>query len=263
MDLLPPLKRQSPKSGNRPDECEDAGRVVYPIRLSQDGARIIRFALADGASESAFSRLWAQVLTGHFVHRPPDFSQLTPDYLEDWLAPCQSEWNRGIPWERIPWHGEAKTRAGALATLLGITFSRMLGQPRNLKWQAVAVGDSCLFLVRHNELVLSFPLDDARQFGNTPQLLCSNPANNRWDGDAIKLYEGVCQSEDMFILASDALAGWFLAQHAAGEKPWLTLLSFSLGWRERGERWEQWVNSQRQAGTMRNDDTTLIIARVR
>ena len=257
MDLLPPLKLITPKSGNRADECEDECRVVYPLRLSRDWKGTARFAVADGATESAFSRSWAQILARDFVGQPPDLEEDEPDGMEKWLAPRQESWNRLIPWSRIPWHGEAKTRAGALATLLGLTICRKPGPSQGLHWRAVAVGDSCMFLVRQDELFLSFPLDDAAQFDNTPALLCSNPANNGRISDEVQRIEGYCHAGDMIILASDALAAWFLAQNAAGQKPWQTLLALTQA------QWEAWLQSQREAGAIQNDDTTLMIARIR
>ena len=57
---------------------------------------------------------------------------------------------------------------------------------------------------------------------------------------------------DLFILASDALACWILARNDEGQKPWETLLALdSVGW-------AAWVEEQRSAGAMRNDDTTLV-----
>ena len=156
MDLLPPRKMIIPKLGNRPDECEDDCRAIYPGRFGRDGSNSARFAVADGATESAFSREWAQILVRDFVERTPDLVGNEPDGLEEWLRKCQECWDRLIPWSSIPWHGEAKTRAGALATLLGLSIVRQPGSSSGLRWRALAVGDSCLFLVRQDELLLSF-----------------------------------------------------------------------------------------------------------
>ncbi len=256
MELHPPQTLKTPKAGNRPEECEDAYRIVYPFRLGSSGKDIARIALSDGASEAAFARSWAQILADDFVNRPPDLSDLASGSIEEWLAPGQRKWNRAIPWDRIPWHGEAKARAGALATLLGLTISRTAGSSRSLDWQAVAVGDSCLFLVRQDELITSFPLDDAGQFDNTPALLCSNPANSSRGRKAIRQTRGTCQTGDRFILASDALACWFLAQHAVAEKPWKALLALDAA------HWEAWVQAKRRDHRMRNDDATLIVVTV-
>ena len=256
MTLRPPRSFWLPKAGNSPEEYEDASRVVYPQRLGASGRRTARVAVSDGASESAFAREWANVLVDAFVSRTPDLRGLTGDSMCDWLASAQEEWRVGIPWDRIPWHGEAKARAGAFATLLGLTVATRSDSARRLSWRAVAVGDSCLFVVRDDRLWLSFPLEDAAQFDNSPALVCSNPddAGDLWKN--VRQSDGECVAGDSFILASDALACWFLERNAQGEMPWKTLLALDAA------GWAVWVEEQRRAGLMRNDDTTLVIIRV-
>jgi hypothetical protein len=250
MPLKPPKTWRLSKEGNRPEECEDAFRVVYP---SGAGAEIVRAAVCDGATESAFAREWAEILADAFVDQPLDLSGMTEGSLKTWLKRGQEEWHEGIPWDQIPWHGEAKARAGAFATLLGLTIGADLANPRQPWWQAVAVGDSCLFVVRNDRLLLSFPLEDAGQFDNNPALVCSNPANSQGLWEGVRLQSGECSPGDRFILASDALAAWFLASYAAGEKPWETLLELDASERD------GWVGEQRSERLMRNDDTTLVI----
>ena len=256
MALRPPRRFWLPKAGNSPEEYEDASRVVYPQRIGASGRRTARAAVSDGASESAFAREWANVLADAFVDRPPDACGFTEDSMCDWLASAQEEWRAGIPWDRIPWHGEAKARAGAFATLVGLTVATKPNNSRRLSWRAVAVGDSCLFVVRDDRLWLSFPLEDAAQFDNNPTLVCSNPDNAGEVGDSVHWSDGDCVAGDLFILASDALACWFLGRNAEGEKPWRTLLALDAS------AWAAWVEEQRRAGLMRNDDTTLTIIRV-
>ena len=234
-----------PKAGNRADEYEDAFRVVYP-----------RAAVADGASDSAFARQWANALADAFVSAPPEPDDLDDDALATWLAPPQQAWHDAVPWDRIPWHGEAKARAGAFATLVGLTIGAAPNYPAALRWQAMAVGDSCLFVVRDDDLAVSFPVAAAAEFDNNPALLCSNPANSANADDALKQDGGNCEPGDLFILASDALAAWFLARHACGERPWDTLAALTAA------TWEGWVNEQRGAGLMRNDDVTLVTIEV-
>lgn len=250
MPLKPPKTWRLSKEGNRPEECEDAFRVVYP---SGAGAEIVRAAVCDGATESAFAREWAEILADAFVDQPLDLSGMTEGSLKTWLKRGQEEWHEGIPWDQIPWHGEAKARAGAFATLLGLTIGADLANPRQPWWQAVAVGDSCLFVVRNDRLLLSFPLEDAGQFDNNPALVCSNPANSQGLWEGVRLQSGECSPGDRFILASDALAAWFLASYAAGEKPWETLMELDASERD------GWVGEQRSERLMRNDDTTLVI----
>ena len=255
--LLAPKVRLTAKAGNRPDECEDAFRVVYNGSLGQTPSKGARIALSDGASEAAFARSWAQILVREFVERPPEGVGVDPDYFEEWLTPSQAAWHQSVPWDRIPWHGEAKTRAGSLATLLGLCFFRPDGSGRNLVWTAAAVGDSCLFLVRNNALAVSFPLQDPGEFNNVPSLLCSNPAGNGQVRDRTLTLAGSCQPGDIFILASDALSCWFLEKSSAGENPWDVLLGLNQ------RDWDAWVDEQRSARLMRNDDTALVTIEVR
>ena len=254
--LRPPRRFWLPKAGNSLDEYEDASRVIYPQRIGASGRRMARAAVSDGASESAFAREWANVLVDAFVTRPMDVSGLSEEALNVWLALAQEEWHDLVPWDRIPWHGEAKAQAGAFATLLGLTFGSTRGNTRRLCWRAVAVGDSCLFVVRDGGLELSFPLDDAATFDNSPSLVCSNPDNAEELWGHVRRHGGECGAGDFFILASDAVACWFLARSAAREKPWETLLTLD------NAGWGTWVEEQRRTGLMRNDDVTLVIIEV-
>ena len=252
MGLQPPRRFQTAKAGNRPEECEDASRISYPYTAGP-----ARIALCDGASESAFAREWAQILTRAFVYSPFDLYSLDDLALGLWLGQRETEWNRVVPWERIPWHGEAKTRAGALATLLGMVISQTPDPSGAYPWQAVAVGDCCLFVVHDDALALSFPLEDSGQFNNTPALICSNHANNGrlWNG--VHQYRGECLPGDAIILASDALACWILQERESGGRPWETLLSL-----DSEKEWSNWVAGKRDERAMRNDDTTLIAVKV-
>ena len=256
LGLLPPTELWLSKAGNGPEEYEDAFRVAYPKPIGVSGCGVARVAVSDGASESAFAREWANALTDAFVARPPGLCGLTEDSLEVWLLPAQEAWHSGVPWDRLPWHGEAKARAGAFATLLGLTIGAAPDSSGRLAWQALAVGDSCLFVVRDDRLWLSFPLEDASQFDNSPALICSNPDNVRDLWEDVSLHSGECAAGDLFILASDALACWFLARSAAGEKPWESLAAL------KGSGWDAWVGEQRREGLMRNDDTTLVVIEV-
>ena len=118
------------------------------------------------------------------------------------------------------------------------------------------MGDSCLFVVRDGRLWLSFPLEDAAQFDNSPTLVCSNPDNAGELWETVRRSDGECVAGDLFILASDALACWFLERNAEGKKPWKTLLALDAS------GWAAWVEEQRRAGLMRNDDTTMVIITV-
>ncbi len=257
MPIRLPKRLWTPKAGNQPEEYEDASRMAgLPLPARRGNQRgLARVAVADGASESAFAREWAEILVKAFVAEtsPLDLSALTSDALKSWLKPRQDAWNRAVPWERIPWHGEAKARAGAMAAFLGVTIQ---AAPNGgvIKWQAVAVGDCCLFVVRDDTLEMAWPLDASGKFNNTPSLICSNPDNDKW---RLELRSGECEpGGSIFILASDALAQWLLREDEASGKPWNKLLKLETnGWRD-------WVHERRQERSMSNDDVTVIITRL-
>ena len=198
-----------------------------------------------------------QILVDAFVRRPPDLSELSGPVLSGWLGPCENKWSQAVPWVRIPWHGEAKTRAGALAALLALTVHLHPNSSGAFSWQAAAVGDCCLFVVRDGDLQLAFPMDSASQFNNTPSLICSNPANNRGLWGRVRQLRGEFRSGDVVILSSDALAAWLLQEYESGGRPWETLLSLTH------VEWGDWVQERRAEHSMRNDDTTAIIIPVK
>lgn len=230
------------------------------------------FAIADGATESSFSEIWAQVLTQQFVAEPPAFPPDGP-ILEKWLQPLQRQWHANINWERLPWYAEEKARMGAFAALLGIKFfpeqieedNSFMGkmffmfkkqQVAKPKWQAMALGDCNLFHIRDNALTLSWPLKKAEDFNSRPMLVGSNPAKNKPLWGEIMFHEGDYVDQDLFILGTDAIAKWFLDRYEAGGKPWTTLLAL-----KNDSDFATFVSELREKSQIRNDDTTIIMFR--
>src|SRR5271154_6689916 len=84
------------KDGNTPEEYEDA---------FAGNAELGRFAVADGASESSFARLWAKLLVAGFVG-----SQKT---AMGWFTPSQRCWAEAVDHLELDWFGEAKREQGA------------------------------------------------------------------------------------------------------------------------------------------------------
>jgi len=204
-----------------------------------------RYAVADGASASAFARLWAHLL----VHAYAGGSLGGPT-LEGDLAPAQARWAELVGRRRLPWYAQEQTRRGAFAALVGLTLDV------DQRWSGLAVGDCCLFQVRGDALVTAIPLNDPGQFTVRPLLLCSRPVAN---GDlrsagAVVTAEGTWQPGDTFLLMSDALAALFLSGvHACGDRP-LAALDFdgtAAGFRS-------WIRRSRSARCLRNDDVSLL-----
>lgn len=237
------------KAGNQSEECEDAWSYDKAAR---------RLAIADGASDAFESRLWAKALVEAYVRKPPSPDA---DSILDWLVPPAREWKEGIQWGRLPWYAEEKARRGSFSTLLGVTFgsleddqcddSGVIGH-----WSAIAVGDACLFHIRHENLLVSFPVRRSADFGVTPFLLSTRPDYSRRSLEGLQSCEGDCQPGDTFVLATDALAAWCLQREEKGDHPWEDVALLTP------DKFVATVGQLREAGAMRNDDVTLVLCQL-
>jgi hypothetical protein len=217
---------RQPKRGSKRAEDEDA------VAISRCGRR---FAVADGASASAFARLWAHLLVHAYCGGTLDASSLERD-----LAPMQSRWAELVDRRPLPWYAQEQSRRGAFAALVGLTIDA------DRRWHALAVGDCCLFQVRAGTLIRAFPVQSAHEFSLRPMLLGSRASANaqlRVAG-AIHHVDGEWQPDDIFLLMSDALAAAFLGGNA------LVLDS--------PQAFTAWLDLQRARGNVRNDDATLV-----
>jgi hypothetical protein len=226
------------RHGHRVEECEDAFAVA---------AEYGRFAIADGAAESACSALWARLLVEEFVRAG---EELPP--WPAWIEPLQKRWADAVRLpadaEPLPWYLEDRYNEGAFATFLGVSVEEGC-------WQALAVGDSCLFQVREGDLRAAFPLTHSSQFGNSPWLVGS-----RTSPEGVPLHRGLhmlgdWQPGDRLLMMTDALSRWFLGATESGNQPWLFLEELL---NESDERFAEEVEQLRASRELRNDDTTLV-----
>jgi hypothetical protein len=168
----------------------------------------------------------------------------------------QARWASDVGSQPLPWYAEAKFAQGAFATFLGVVL-KSFGRP---SWQAVAVGDSCLFQIRDGQLRQAFPLTQSSEFDNSPRLLGSRTSAVEARQREVRGY-GSWQAQDRFFLATDALAQWFLRQVEAGGKPWEVLESL-LGESDVSTAGKAWIEQLRDQHEIRNDDVTLIMVTV-
>ena len=203
------------KAGNTENEFEDA---FWPQTTIDTKARLFRFAVADGATETSFSGLWAHLLVkeycrGHFSSRK-GFRRYLPELQKKWWAACSSK--------PLPWYAETKLHQGAYSSLLGFTLAAE-GPEKDGNWSALAIGDSCLFQVRKKTLVTAFPLEYSNQFDSRPVLLSSRSNANEEPINAFQLRYSQWEVGDSFYLMTDAIAAWFLKSIESGGFPWETL----------------------------------------
>jgi hypothetical protein len=240
-----------PKRGEKAEDYED----------SADGdPERGRFAIADGAAGSSWSALWARLLVEEFVKspkpQPEPFANWLPAVQQRWAAVVNARPNHGQP---APWYVEDRIQQGAFAAFLGVVIDEATtwrGGKRK-RWQALAIGDCCLFQVRDNRLVKAAPLGRAKDFGNTPWLVGSrSPLDKTLSKKTVHL-KGDWAANDRLWLMTDALALWFLQQIEQGHRPWKALDRLLLAG-EPNDAFIEWINELRGAQQLRNDDVTLL-----
>jgi hypothetical protein len=210
--------------------------------------------VADGATEASFSGLWAAMLVQAFGR-----GRIPSRRLVDALAPLQAAWWSVVREKPLPWYAEEKLRSGAFSSLLGIT----LAEPRDggdVRWSALAIGDSCLGLVRGGKLLTAFPVRSSEDFHNSPHLISSAAVRNEALQSVLCLEHGSLLPGDDLYLLTDALACWFLACHEQGGEPW-QLLESAAG-NSSQEQFGDWIAGERREHRMRNDDVTMLRLRL-
>jgi hypothetical protein len=227
-----------PKAGSAAEEYEDAAHPVG--RLERSGGTL-RYAVADGATETSFAGLWAELLVRGFVEGRPR-AEL------GWLAGARMAWRAGVTGKPLPWYAEEKLRSGAFAALVGLEL-----RPGG-SWRALAAGDSCLFQVRADCLLAAFPLAASAAFTNRPALLGSNAAPAAAKRLTVRR-QAAWRPGDSFYLMTDALAHWFLREAEDGAAPWETL-SALLAAGPAG--FTTWIEVLRRYRLLRNDDVTVL-----
>jgi len=231
------------KEGNKPEDYEDA---------FAGNPKTGRFAVADGASESSFASLWAKLLVEAFVGSREAKTGIS------WLNSQRQAWAKKVDGLQLDWYAEEKRDLGAFATFLGLSFKKAL-EGKDGRWKAMAVGDSCLFQVRQDELIAGFPASRSADFGNRPLLLASRVADGKKDAISLaQLKFGKWMTGDRFFLMTDALAEWFLRRHETQRRPWHSLKR-RLAEPKADVAIMNYFQDLRKQNEMKNDDVTLLM----
>jgi hypothetical protein len=213
-------------------------------------------AIADGVTSGIFSGPWAQILTEAVAAAPPDPADLAA--FTPWLAELRTRWTQTIDVSQLQWFQRAKMKQGAFSTLLWVEFAPPSDDPAVEPGQmrCTAIGDSCLLHIRANQMLRSFPLEEAEQFQADPLVVGSIDLSR----DALlkfEVLEETCEDGDLLALCTDAVAEWALRKTAAGAPP-----DWESYWHITEESWQDEVVQLRQLRDMRYDDATLILLRV-
>lgn len=218
------------------------GKQVAEPHLNEDAVACAQvkgvYAVSDGASESFASRRWARELVRRYVQRPVIDSA--------GLANAIDAYNGAFDRATMSWSAQASFDRGSFATLLGLRFD-VAGV------SILGIGDSLAVLEDGAEIRATFPYDAPEQFRANPLLLSTIYDRNAAILDADfsvywRLEEVI--TPKVFCM-TDAIAAWLLS---AREERMQRL-------RELKTRAEfvELVEGARADGTMRRDDTTLLV----
>jgi hypothetical protein len=235
------------KAGNTEAEYEDAFRPRP--RLSGENANKFVVAVADGATESSFSGIWAKQLVRAYCHGKIDFSNISAS-----LPALQKKWATIVARKKLPWYAEEKVRQGAFSSILGLRLEDGDDTGKSGSWHGVAVGDTCLVHIRGDELLASFPLKASAEFNNSPLLVGSTSDSNSEIDRHIRNVEGCWEYGDNFYLMTDAIANWFFREFEEMRRPWQTLRDLD---NDQDLPFGPWIAGLRERKMLRNDDITL------
>lgn len=220
-----------PKEGSTADEYEDAAAV-------RSAAWPVRAAVADGATESAFARLWAETIAEGMLDlsaRRQDLTGAVPNWQDAWAD------ESAVRADAQPWYATMKAEEGAFAAFLGLELMS------DGRWRAIGVGDSVLFHLRDGGLHRAWPYTDPDAFSNRPALLPSRDTRQSDWASEVRAAEGRWHPDDTYLLATDAVAEWLLR----------TEPTMAVGWDE--EAFRTAARTARSADRLRNDDSTLLV----
>ncbi|MFL6275478.1 MAG: protein phosphatase 2C domain-containing protein [Blastocatellia bacterium] len=189
------------KAGLQPEQNEDAC-VIRSLNQEADSPLCL-IAVADGATEAVYSRLWARQLV---EAASPDWPALPDDDLSEQLKQVGKAFSPIEPGKEIPWFVRNKyLDQGSQATLLVATLAGAQGNDA-FHIRAVSVGDCCLLLFKASGEVISFPMQHSDEFGVNPVLLgnrIARPARyDRWEAQV--------EPGDMILFGTDAMSKWAL-----------------------------------------------------
>ncbi len=235
---------------------------------TQDNPEFGLMAIADGlSSDSTLTSFWSSLLVNDFCNltqsRPCEYLR---DKYQDWLNPLQDQWQQAFQKviDKIRQNKNAKTynplssprtqrNAKGLATFVGVHVLPADAQGKG-KWQAIAIGDSCMFHFRKEsngfDLASSFPLTKSYDFTPRTQAITSKADMSLVGG--LNFVEGDYELGDIFFVATDALAKWLLKNREEGKNEWKKLLEI-----DDQDAFEQMIISLRSQKLIEIDDTTF------
>ncbi|MBK7496297.1 MAG: hypothetical protein IPI28_13220 [Candidatus Omnitrophica bacterium] len=244
-----------PKYGNRDDENEDSGSARESKHAHKN---IFRAAIADGATESIYSKAWANILVESFLNRKIHEKSLIRGPI---IEEISANWKTITNSPEIPWYIEEKLQEGSYAALLGVNIGPYSKSEDDTWLKYVSIGDCCLFW--HSIRAIKFissPQKNFTDFTSRPFLVGTNSKPIPKERISRRKWK-ICRG-DIIMLMTDALACFFMKlnsedpQSAIGFIPWLKDKETQK------EIFQQRIHDARQKKTIKNDDSSVLIIRI-
>lgn len=232
------------KLGNRESDYEDS--FSYDLEK-------MKFAIADGASNSIFSDVWSRSLTESFITEDVDlFSQSVQTVVQTVMDKARSKWYSSINWTTLPWFTKNKSVNGSYSTILFCQLRER--DSEHLQMRIIAVGDSCLFKIRGDDITFSFPLTYISQFNISPDLVWSGrgypfPEKSPSKYPVTRVMDGVVEASDQLVFATDSVSVLLLSD----PNP-MTLVTEIIE-----KRFTEKLIKAIDSGKIKNDDVTLAL----
>ncbi|RYY02188.1 MAG: hypothetical protein EOO53_14230 [Gammaproteobacteria bacterium] len=228
-----------PKHSDAPADNEDAFRIE---------AALGRIALSDGASESFDAKNWAQLIVANVMS-----AALTNDLI----IACAGAYEQLHDPALLTWSKAAAYERGSFATLLLAQDKADLNSV-----EITSVGDSLAVWGNEKGFIETLPYKSSREFDEKPTLLATrlvmNPslenAENNFCQSTTWSYEGLDRC--YLLCMTDALGHWLLSRQEMGDFEAYTKLRTM----SELDSFQRLVESEREAGNLRRDDTTLVLA---
>lgn len=210
--------------------------------VNEDAAFVLMrkgiYAISDGASESFASRRWARTLVARYA--------CNPNVTGAWIGDAIAAYDAGFDRETLSWSKQAAYDRGSFATLLGACI-----QEKYI--QLMAIGDSLAVIEKDGNAVLTHPYKTPEEFAARPLLLSTLfGLNQNIDPEQVTVRWPCKQTDCLRVyLMTDAIGAWLLE---APVERLAVLRSIS-----NGSDFVDMVESARVDGSMRRDDTTLMV----
>jgi hypothetical protein len=239
-----------PKIKENPEDIQDA---VY---FSEDRTMA---AIADGASSSLYPRRWADILVKKFCEDSGNSIQEICKNWQQWLKPLQAEWfeyYQAIQQDAtVDWYRKATQHKNfGSSTFVGLKLYTPDSSGKTY-WECLAIGDSCLFQIKANsQEIISFPKTRSEDFSSVTDAVHSL---SQYQSNPPQLLNGFYGKNDIFLLATDALAEWILKDLESQGNRWEKLVRLS----DKNEFFKL-IENLRSDKLIKNDDTTFLRLKV-